>query len=82
MMVAQQNAKGGVLGRPLEAVVVDSAAKWPLFAAEITDPDPRRGDEQASRDPAPPPIWRRCAMRPPKPCPGLPPGATGWKSCW
>ncbi len=32
MMVAQQNAKGGVLGRPLETVVVDSAAEWPLFA--------------------------------------------------
>nr|WP_272848950.1 transporter substrate-binding protein [Paracoccus alcaliphilus] len=32
MMVAQQNAKGGVLGRPLKAVVVDSAAEWPLFA--------------------------------------------------
>ena len=26
------NAKGGVLGRPLEAVVVDPASNWPLFA--------------------------------------------------
>ncbi|MBC54785.1 MAG: urea ABC transporter substrate-binding protein [Gammaproteobacteria bacterium] len=32
MMVEQQNAKGGVLGRPLEAVVVDPASDWPLFA--------------------------------------------------
>lgn len=32
MLVAQQNAKGGLLGRPLEAVVVDPASNWPLFA--------------------------------------------------
>ena len=32
MLIAQQNAKGGVLGRPLEAVVVDPASNWPLFA--------------------------------------------------
>lgn len=32
MMVEQQNAKGGLLGRPLEAVVVDPASDWPLFA--------------------------------------------------
>lgn len=32
MLVAEQNAKGGLLGRPLEAVVVDPASNWPLFA--------------------------------------------------
>jgi urea transport system substrate-binding protein len=32
MLIAEQNAKGGVLGRPLEAVVVDPASNWPLFA--------------------------------------------------
>lgn len=32
MMVEQQNAKGGLLGRELEAVVVDPASDWPLFA--------------------------------------------------
>ncbi len=32
MLIEQQNAKGGVLGRPLEAVVVDPASDWPMFA--------------------------------------------------
>ncbi len=32
MLIAQQNAKGGVLGRPLQAVVTDPASNWPLFA--------------------------------------------------
>ena len=32
MLVAEQNAKGGLLGRPIEAVVVDPASDWPLFA--------------------------------------------------
>ncbi|MDQ2801243.1 MAG: urea ABC transporter substrate-binding protein [Pseudomonadota bacterium] len=32
MLIAEQNAKGGVLGRKLEAVVVDPASNWPLFA--------------------------------------------------
>jgi urea transport system substrate-binding protein len=32
MLIAEQNAKGGVLGRPLQAVVVDPASNWPLFA--------------------------------------------------
>ncbi len=32
MMVEEQNAKGGLLGRPVEAVVVDPASDWPLFA--------------------------------------------------
>src|SRR5215467_10498538 len=32
MLIAQQNAKGGLLSRKLEAVVVDPASNWPLFA--------------------------------------------------
>src|ERR1700755_53642 len=32
MMVEEQNKKGGVLGKKLEAVVVDPASDWPLFA--------------------------------------------------
>jgi urea transport system substrate-binding protein len=32
MLIEQQNKKGGVLGRKLEAVVVDPASNWPLFA--------------------------------------------------
>ena len=32
MLVEQQNGKGGVLGCQLEAVVVDPASDWPLFA--------------------------------------------------
>jgi urea transport system substrate-binding protein len=37
MMVAEQNAKGGVLGKQLEAVVVDPASDWPLFAEKARD---------------------------------------------
>jgi urea transport system substrate-binding protein len=32
MTIADINAKGGVLGKQLEAVVVDPASNWPLFA--------------------------------------------------
>ena len=32
MLIDAQNAKGGVLGKRLEAVVVDPASNWPLFA--------------------------------------------------
>ena len=32
MLIEEQNEAGGVLGRPLEAVVVDPASDWPLFA--------------------------------------------------
>src|SRR6476661_3997343 len=32
MMVDDLNKKGGLLGRPVEAVVVDPASNWPLFA--------------------------------------------------
>ncbi len=32
MLIAEQNDKGGLLGRKLEPVVVDPASNWPLFA--------------------------------------------------
>ena len=32
MLIEQQNAKGGLLGKKLEAVIVDPASNWPLFA--------------------------------------------------
>jgi urea transport system substrate-binding protein len=32
MLIEEQNKKGGLLGRKLEAVVVDPASDWPLFA--------------------------------------------------
>ena len=32
MLIEDQNKKGGVLGKKLEAVVVDPASNWPLFA--------------------------------------------------
>ena len=31
MLIEEQNAKGGVLGKQLEAVVVDPASDWPLL---------------------------------------------------
>ncbi|MEM6972798.1 MAG: urea ABC transporter substrate-binding protein [Pseudomonadota bacterium] len=37
MLVEQQNEKGGLLGRPLEAVVVDPASDWPLFAEKARE---------------------------------------------
>jgi urea transport system substrate-binding protein len=37
MLIEQQNAKGGVLGRKLEAVVVDPASNWPLFAEKARE---------------------------------------------
>ena len=37
MLIAAQNAKGGVLGRQLEAVVVDPASDWPLFAEKARE---------------------------------------------
>ena len=37
MLVAQQNEKGGVLGCDLEAVVVDPASDWPLFAEKARE---------------------------------------------
>src|SRR5215467_10975829 len=32
MLIDDQNKKGGLLGKKLEAVVVDPASDWPLFA--------------------------------------------------
>lgn len=37
MLVDQQNAKGGLLGKQLEAVVVDPASDWPLFAEKARE---------------------------------------------
>ena len=37
MLIAAQNAKGGVLGKMLEAVVVDPASDWPLFAEKARE---------------------------------------------
>lgn len=37
MMVEDQNRKGGILGRKLEAVVVDPASNWPLFAEKARE---------------------------------------------
>ncbi|MFV0336096.1 MAG: transporter substrate-binding protein, partial [Tropicimonas sp.] len=37
MMVEQQNARGGVLGKQIEAVVVDPASDWPLFAEKARE---------------------------------------------
>ena len=37
MLVDQQNAAGGVLGCELEAVVVDPASDWPLFAEKARE---------------------------------------------
>src|SRR6186713_3543833 len=36
MLIAEQNRKGGLLGRKLEAVVVDPASNWPLFAEKAS----------------------------------------------
>src|SRR5216683_599329 len=32
MQIAEQNAKGGLLGKKIEPIVVDPASNWPLFA--------------------------------------------------
>ncbi len=37
MLIAEQNKKGGVLGKKLEAVVVDPASNWPLFAEKARE---------------------------------------------
>ena len=37
MLIKEQNAKGGVLGKKLEAVVVDPASNWPLFAEKARE---------------------------------------------
>jgi urea transport system substrate-binding protein len=37
MMIEEQNKKGGLLGKKLEAVVVDPASNWPLFAEKARE---------------------------------------------
>ncbi len=37
MLIEEQNKKGGVLGKQLEAVVVDPASDWPLFAEKARE---------------------------------------------
>jgi urea transport system substrate-binding protein len=37
MMIDEQNKKGGLLGKKLEAVVVDPASDWPLFAEKAQE---------------------------------------------
>lgn len=37
MLIEDQNAKGGLLGKQLEAVVVDPASNWPLFAEKARE---------------------------------------------
>jgi urea transport system substrate-binding protein len=37
MMIDLQNKKGGLLGKKLEAVVVDPASNWPLFAEKAKE---------------------------------------------
>ena len=37
MLVEEQNKKGGLLGKKLEAVVVDPASNWPLFAEKARE---------------------------------------------
>ncbi|MCJ2072176.1 urea ABC transporter substrate-binding protein [Methylobacterium sp. J-030] len=37
MQVADLNAKGGLLGRKIEPIVVDPASNWPLFAEKARD---------------------------------------------
>ena len=37
MLIEDQNEKGGLLGKKLEAVVVDPASNWPLFAEKARE---------------------------------------------
>jgi urea transport system substrate-binding protein len=37
MLIEEQNKKGGLLGKKLEAVVVDPASNWPLFAEKARE---------------------------------------------
>jgi urea transport system substrate-binding protein len=37
MLIAEQNNKGGLLGKKLEPVVVDPASNWPLFAEKARE---------------------------------------------
>lgn len=37
MLIEDQNAKGGILGKKLEPIVVDPASNWPLFAEKTRE---------------------------------------------
>lgn len=37
MLIEEQNKKGGLLGKQLEAIVVDPASNWPLFAEKARE---------------------------------------------
>ena len=37
MLIEEQNAAGGLLGKQLEPVVVDPASNWPLFAEKARE---------------------------------------------
>ena len=37
MLIDEQNKKGGLLGKKLEAIVVDPASNWPLFAEKARE---------------------------------------------
>lgn len=37
MLIDEQNKKGGIMGKQLEAVVVDPASNWPLFAEKTRE---------------------------------------------
>jgi ABC-type branched-subunit amino acid transport system substrate-binding protein len=37
MQIAELNAKGGLLGKKVEPVVVDPASNWPLFAEKARE---------------------------------------------
>jgi urea transport system substrate-binding protein len=37
MLIEEQNKKGGLLGKKLEAVVIDPASDWPLFAEKARE---------------------------------------------
>src|SRR6202171_699103 len=37
MQIAEQNAKGGLLGKQIEPIVVDPASNWPLFAEKARE---------------------------------------------
>ena len=48
MLIEEQNKKGGVLGKMLEAVVVDPASNWPLFAEKASELSPRTRSPRCS----------------------------------
>ena len=37
MLIEEQNKKGGLLGKKIEAVVVDPASNWPLYAEKARE---------------------------------------------